>query len=245
MRTLQSWAWVAIATVAAAGGAASFADEARAAPPAATTAAPAATSRPTAANATVVRLSRLHHVAEREIQLGRLAQIGANRPETRAYGAELVKDFQALDERILSLARDLGVEPARLGTVYAGENTAALRREADDLTKLGAARGDAFDRQFWVVVAHDQLAAADMLLPVVGADPRLEPIVADLSQQLDASSRLAVSAAQPVSTTPPEAVPPPVVPSPDIPAPPVTPPLPSGVELPPVPGRDIIPPPGP
>jgi hypothetical protein len=137
MRTLQSWAWVAIATVAVAGGTLAFGDEARGAPPTTTSAAPAATTRPTASNATVVRLSRLHHVAEREIQLGRLAQIGANRPETRAYGAELVKDFRALDERVLLQARDLGVEPARLGTVYAGENTAALRREADDLTKLG------------------------------------------------------------------------------------------------------------
>ena len=31
------------------------------------------------------------------------------------------------------MARELGVDPARLGPVYAGENTAALRREADDL----------------------------------------------------------------------------------------------------------------
>jgi hypothetical protein len=243
MRTLRSWAWVAIATVAVTGGLVALADEVRGAAPAARTA--PTTTAPAVSNATVVRLSRLHHVAEREVQLGRLAQVGGHRPETRAFGTTLVTDFQALDERILSLARDLGIEPARLGPVYAGENTASLRREADDLTKLGAASGDAFDRQFWIVLAQDQLAAADMLLPGAGADRRLEPIVADLSRQLDASSRLAVTAAQPVSTAPPEAVPPPVVPSPDIPAPPVSPPLPSGVELPPVPGESIIPPPGP
>jgi hypothetical protein len=229
---------VAIATVAVTVGAAVLASVVPGAPVAA---APA----PPVSDATVVRLSRLHHVAEREIQLGRLAQVAASRPETRAYGSRLIIDFQALDQRVLALARELGVEPARLGPVYAGENTAALRREADDLTRLGDARGDAFDRQFWLVVSHDQLAAADMLLPIAGADRRLEPIVAELSRQLDASSRLAAEAAQPVSAAPPEAVPPPVVPSPDIPAPPVTPPLPSGVELPPVPGRDIIPPPAP
>jgi hypothetical protein len=237
MRTPRSWVWVAIATVAMTVGVAVAADEVRGAPVAAAARAPG--------DATVVRLSRLHHIAERQVQLGRLAQVGANRPETRAYGSRLITDFQALDERIFSLARDLGADPARLGPAYAGENTAALRREADDLTRLGAARGDAFDRQFWVVVAHDQLAAADMLLPVAGADRRLEPIVAELSRQLDASSRLALAAAQPVSTAPPEAVPPPIVPSPDIPSAPVTPPLPSGVELPPVPGRDFIPPPAP
>ena len=236
MRTPCSWVWVAIATVAMTVGVAVSADDARSAP---------AVAAPVPASASVVRLSRLHHIAEREVQLGRLAQVGANRPETRAYGTRLITDFQALDERIFSLARDLGVDPARLGPVYAGENTAALRREADDLTRLGAARGDAFDRQFWVVVAHDQLAAADMLLPVAGADRRLEPIVEELSRQLDASSRLALAAAQPVSTAPPEAVPPPIVPSPDIPSAPVTPPLPSGVVLPPVPGRDFTPPPAP
>jgi hypothetical protein len=177
-----------MATVAVTAGTAALAEDGRGAPAAA---APAAR----VVDATVVRLSRLHHVAQREVQLGRLAQVGANRPETRAYGTRLVTDFQALDERVRSLARELGVEPARLGPVYAGENSAALRREADDLARLGGARGDAFDRQFWVVVSHDQLAAADMLLPVAGADRRLEPIVAELSRQLDASSRLAVVAA--------------------------------------------------
>src|SRR5438876_11540763 len=49
---------------------------------------------------TVIRLSRLHHAAAREVQLGRLAQLSAHRPETRAYGARLVADFQALDERV-------------------------------------------------------------------------------------------------------------------------------------------------
>jgi hypothetical protein len=240
MGTLRSWAWVAIATVAVAGGVVSIADEVRGAAPAA----PATTAQP-ASTATVVRLSRLHHVAQREVLLGRLAQVGGNRPETRAYGTQLVRDFQVLDERVLALARDLAIDPARLEPVYAGENTASLRRESADLTRLGGVSGDAFDRQFWIVLAQDQLTAADMLLPVAGADRRLEPVVADLSQQLDASSRLAIAAAEPVSTTPPESVPRPVVPSPDIPAPPVTPPLPSGVELPPVPGRDIIPPPAP
>src|SRR3954467_10588276 len=57
-------------------------------------------SAPAASSATVVRLSRLHHVATREVELGRLAQLSASRAETRAYGARLVTDFQEFDERI-------------------------------------------------------------------------------------------------------------------------------------------------
>jgi hypothetical protein len=177
--------------------------------------------------ATVMRLSRLHHVAEREVQLGRLAELSAYRPETRAYGRRLVADFQALDQQISAMAAQLGIDPAMLGPTYAGENTASLSREAQDLTRLGAARGDELDRQFWVVVAQDQLAAADMLLPVAGADPRLDSLVADVARQLDASSRAALLAAAPVAGPPPrDSTPAASVMTPDVPPAPVTTPVP-------------------
>jgi len=189
----------------------------------------AATAAPAPSAATVVRLSRLHHVAKRGIELGRLGATAATRPETRAYGARLVTDFQVLDDRFAALASSLGVDPARLDRVYAGENTAALARESEDLSRLGAARGDDFDRQFFLVVAQDQLAAADALLPVAGADPRLEPAVAELGRQLEASSQEALAAAQPVVKPARGAVPAAAVPSPEIPLAPVTTPGPSGI----------------
>lgn len=222
MRTLRRLAWVAIPTVALTAGAmgrAGSADEARASP---TTSANAAGPPRTASTATMIRLSRLHHVAERQVHLGRLATVAANRPETRSYGARLSADFQALDERISVTALDLGIDPARLGPMYAGENTAALRRESEDLTRLSSETGDAFDRRFWVIVAQDQMAASDMLLPVVGADPRLEPLVADVGRQLENSSRQALAAAQPVASPRPDHVPPATVAAPPVPPAPVT-----------------------
>jgi hypothetical protein len=178
----------------------------------------------TASSATVVRLSRLHHVATREVELGRLAQLSANRAETRAYAARLVIDFQALDERIMARGERLGLAPARLGAIYAGENTAALAREAQDLDRLAAARGDAFDRQFWVVVAQDQLAAADMVA-AARSDAQLASIVAELGQQLEAASDRALVAARPVTAPPKQAVPAAAVPSPDVPVAPVATPV--------------------
>jgi hypothetical protein len=227
MRRFRSSAWAVFATVVAVFGVAGGAEAAEAS--AART--PGAVA-PVPADATIVRLSRLHHAAKREVDLGRVAETAANRPETRAYGTRLVTDFQAIDARIVAMAEPLGGDQARLERIYAGENTAALSREAEDLTRLASAHGDAFDRQFWVVVSHDQLAAADMLAPVAGADTRLDPIVAELSQALDSSSRLALVAARPVAGPAPVSTPPPAVPSPDIPAPPVTTPgpyQPSGV----------------
>jgi hypothetical protein len=181
---------------------------------------------PATSSATVVRLSRLHHVAAREVELGRLAQLSTSRAETRAYGAGLVTDFQAFDERITARAEELGVAPARLAEVYAGENTAALAREAQDLDRLAAARGDAFDRQYWVVVAQDQLAAVDMVA-AARSDPQLQALVADLGRQLAMASDRALIAARPVTAPSREAVPPPAVPTGDVPAAPVA--TPAGV----------------
>jgi hypothetical protein len=181
---------------------------------------------PVPSGATVRRLSKLHHLAARQVQLGRLAQLSAHRPETRAYGGRLVNDFQALGRRVDAAASELGIDPAMLEPTYAGENTAALAREAEDLTRLGAASGDDLDRQFWMVLAQDQLAAADLLLPIVGADPRLEPLVADIGRQLDTSSRGALLAAAPVAVPPNESVPPASVMTPNVPPAPVTTPAP-------------------
>src|SRR5262245_51941580 len=216
MRKLRRLAWVAILTVVPATGAAAPADAATVVGENGRVVGRAPSG------ATVMRLSRLHHVAAREAQLGRLAELSAYRPETRAYGRRLVADFTALDERVSAMAAQVGVDPAMLGPTYAGENTAALSREAEDLTRLGAARGDELDRQFWVVVAQDQLAAADMLLPVAGADPRLDPLVAEVSRQLAASSRAALLASAPVAGPPRESTPAASVMSPGVPPAPVT-----------------------
>lgn len=241
MRTLRMFAWAVVPTVAVLiaavglGGVSSAANPPRPGP--------TQSSAPTPAYGTVARLSRLHHVATREVQLGRLAEVSGNRPETRAYGTRLIADFQGLDDRIVALAEELGVDSARLAPIHAGGNTAALSREAEDLTGLGTARGDAFDRQFWVIVAQDQLAASDMLLPVAGADPRLEPLVADLGRQLEASSRRALVAAEPVATPSRAAVQPPPVPALDVPPAPVTAPVLPPPERPPVPRAWAPPPP--
>jgi hypothetical protein len=245
MRTLRSSACLAIAAVVAAvlgmsgtaGAAVVVGEDGPVGPQ------PAGVVAAVPAASTVIRLSRLHHVARREIDLGRVAQTSGSRPETRGYGTRLVSDFQALDDRIVAMASALGIQATALEPIYAGENTAALARESEDLTRLAAQHGDAFDRLFWVVVAHDQLAAADMLLPVAGADPRLEPIVTDMSRQLDTSSQLALVAARPVAAPASTNVPSPAVPSPDVPPAPVTTPGSAGVRPPSGPGGIVTPPP--
>ena len=87
MRTLRRLAWVAMLTVTPAAGLVGLADSNAAT--AATIVGGSGAVAPAPTSATVARLSRLHHTAAREAELGRLAQLSATRPETRAYGTPM------------------------------------------------------------------------------------------------------------------------------------------------------------
>jgi hypothetical protein len=146
----------------------------------------------------VATLSRLHHVAKRELELGLLAQIAAVRPETRAFAAELETSFRALDRRVVALAETFGIAENRLRLAYAVDNADTLRRQAVALDRLSVARGADFDRQFWVTIAQVHLTASDLLGPAFGAagvERRVDSLVVEMVLLIDHSSRRAVTAA--------------------------------------------------
>lgn len=140
-------------------------------------------------------LSRMHHAAEREVQLGELAEAGGASAPTRRYGAELTADFRELDQRIVAAAASVGIDSARLSAVEAGENVVALKKESDDLGRLANERGAPFDRDFWVTVAEGQAATQDMLAATATREPALLGLVADMSQLYERSSKRALAAA--------------------------------------------------
>lgn len=148
-------------------------------------------------------LAKMHQAAQREVQLGGLAEVRGARPETRRYGAELAATFRAFDGRVIGVAARLGLSEQRLTQTYAGENVAALRRDAENLARLGSASGPEFDRSFWASLAHEQSAASDLLAAAAGvSDTELLSLVVDMSDLLDRSSRRAVAAAEAVSGEP-------------------------------------------
>jgi hypothetical protein len=144
-------------------------------------------------------LARLHHAAMREVQLGEVGAVGGDAPSVRRYGADLAARFRAFDRRVLAFAQARGLAQDELAALFAGENLDALRREAEDMSRLGAARGAAFDRAFWLAVAQEQSAAADMIAaaatPSAPTDPALRDQVLALAPELDAASRAALVAA--------------------------------------------------
>jgi hypothetical protein len=143
----------------------------------------------------VAVLSRMHHAAEREVQLGELAEAGGATAPTRRYGAELSADFRELDQRIVATAASQGIDSSHLSAVAAGENVVALKKEADDFGRLANERGAPFDRDFWVTVAEGQAASQDMLTATVTREPALVGLVADMSKLYDRSSKRALAAA--------------------------------------------------
>jgi uncharacterized protein DUF4142 len=156
---------------------------------------------PAAQSRAVVPLSVLHHVASREIALGLLAQVAAVRPETMRFATELETDFSLLDRRVLAIAEALGIGENRLRQAYADQNTVTLEGQAEELRRLSKLRGEDFDRQFWVTVARDQLAASDLLASVAGTVSSLDPLVDETVRLLNRSIKNA-TAAQAASTTP-------------------------------------------
>jgi hypothetical protein len=160
--------------------------------------------------APVALLSRLHHAAEREVQLGELAEAGGSSAASRRYGAELTADFRELDQRIVATAASVGIDSARLSAVGAGENIVALKKETDDLGRLANERGAPFDRDFWVTVAEAQAAESDMLTATAVREPELLGIVTEMSKLYERSSERALAAAsgaaasaEPAVTQPP------------------------------------------
>jgi hypothetical protein len=157
---------------------------------------------PAAQSRAVVPLSLVHQVAQREMALGLLAQVAAVRPETMRFATELEADFRLLDRRILAIAEAHGIGENRLRQAYADQNTAAVDGQAADLDRLSMLRGAEFERQFWVTLAGDHLAAVDLLAAAAGKVPSLDAIVDEAVLLLDRSTRRA-TAAQAASTAPP------------------------------------------
>ena len=156
---------------------------------------------PAAQARAVVPLSLLHHVAQRELALGLLAQVAAVRPQTMQFATELETDFRLLDRRILAVAEALAIGENRLRQAYADQNTAALDGQEDELRRLSMLRGEDFDRQFWVTLARDQLAASDLVASAAGTVPSLDPLVDETVRLLNRSIRNA-AAAQAASNAP-------------------------------------------
>jgi len=95
-------------------------------------------------------LNKLHEANQNEIAFGKLAQDKCQSAACKSYGKMLVKDHQAADEKVTTLAKKDGVEVT----------SAAIKQ--DEIDKLAAERAT-FDQKFGAKMADEHDKAISMV----------------------------------------------------------------------------------
>ena len=116
---------------------------------------------------------KIHKINQMEIQAGQLAQRNSSTAKVKQYGQQLVRDHQAADKKITTLAQGLGVtfppEGMKAGTV--GQDTTQARdgqrddgmQEQQQLQRLSTLQGAQFDAEFANFMAQGHDKAIKML----------------------------------------------------------------------------------
>jgi putative membrane protein len=101
-------------------------------------------------------LEMLHHGNQEEVQLGQLAQKKGTSQGVKDFGARLVKDHQAADQKLMTYAQKKNLQ---LGEPKADDDFKKMMKNANEAeqAKLQSLHGPAFDRAFLasMVGEHD------------------------------------------------------------------------------------------
>ena len=99
-------------------------------------------------------LMKMHRTNQMEIRVARLAQSHSSSAKVKSFGARLVRDHSASDQRVVALAKKLGITLARgdemdstghygmRGGEYKGRDTTSAMQRNDTTGREGYRRGD-------------------------------------------------------------------------------------------------------
>lgn len=129
------------------------------------------------------QLERLHHLNQKEIQLGRLAQQNGMSQDVKSYGEMLVRDHTSADERLMSYAQQKGFklsEPKPMNDV----ERKAMDAEQASMEKLKVLKGQPFDSTFLasMVGGHDMALGKLKAAQVSCTDAGLSSLLQQLTQ---------------------------------------------------------------
>jgi putative membrane protein len=128
-------------------------------------------------------LGKLHHANQMEIEAGKLAQHKGVSKGVKDYGKMLVKDHTAADKKVMTLARQLQVEP---------ESPPGM---ADDKLMEAAknATGPAFDQAFAAAMVEDHSKDIAEVTSARDAtsNPRLKQLLTELVPTLEKHRQVA------------------------------------------------------
>ena len=123
---------------------------------------------------------KIHKINQMEIQLGQLAQRNSSTAKVKSYGQQLVRDHQAADQKITTLARSLGVTfpPEGMKEGQYGQRPDTMpgaegqhgqmqghdaMKEHQQVQRLSTLRGTQFDAEFANFMAQGHDKAIKML----------------------------------------------------------------------------------
>ncbi|NMO21547.1 DUF4142 domain-containing protein [Pyxidicoccus fallax] len=141
-------------------------------------------------------LATLHHANQMEVQLGQLAQQKGVSKGVKDFGAKLVKDHQAADQKLMTYAQKKNMT---LGEPKADDDFKKTMKNADDaaMAKLQSLQGPAFDRAFLahMVGDHDTdiakvMAAQQQFASNTELKGQLDSLLPTLKQHRDQAHRL-------------------------------------------------------
>ena len=99
-------------------------------------------------------LMKMHRTNQMEIRVGRLAQSHGSSAKVKSFGARLVRDHSASDQKVVALAKKLGITLARADGMdstdhygmrkgeYRGRDTTSAMQRSDSMGREGYRRGD-------------------------------------------------------------------------------------------------------
>jgi putative membrane protein len=132
----------------------------------------------------------LHAVNEAEIQAGRTAEARGSSDAVRDYGATLVRDHEAADEKLKKLA---GREKLDVNGRIPLRVELALAHARSELAKLSTVGGQAFDHEFASMMLQDHqkvIQLVDKARPGI-TDPRLKALLGELEPNLREHEQIA------------------------------------------------------
>lgn len=123
-------------------------------------------------------LMRMHRTNQLEIRVGKLAQRNGSSAKVKSFGARLVRDHSASDQKVTALAKKLGISLAmrdgmdssggrwgqeRGDSAHGREYGRGQMGEHDNLQQLATLRGAAFDTAFANAMVEGHQKAISML----------------------------------------------------------------------------------
>jgi putative membrane protein len=108
-------------------------------------------------------LDTLHHANQMEVQLGQLAQQKGVSKGVKDYGARLVKDHQAADQKLMTYAQKKNMQLSEPQADTEFKKTMKNAQQAE-MAKLQSLQGPAFDRAFLAhMVGHHDTDIAKVM----------------------------------------------------------------------------------